>query len=270
MRRAWLVAGGIGLTFAIVGAVDAQEEAEPRSMAPYQIVASTPTQVRVDIGRDRSRANALRLATVLTRSEAVPATLVRTRRICETLCGEDDGKECHYEAVLRPSRAVTEPIAVLAGRPLVSSMTALSSGPEQPIGSESGWLDAAPLTSDGGVYRWTRFDDGVFLTFDGNREFFAPAVTLASCTQQSVDVFTRLSCLDGQVQLLYEGARPIVQSFAEYGDAAVDPLFRFRLGDKDAFLIRLGLKAHMVVALLVKEDGEWRLDVRAADYALLC
>lgn len=239
-------------------------------MAPYQIVASTPTQVRVDIGQDRSRANALRRATVLTRSEAVPATLVRTRRICETLCGEDDGKECHYEAVLRPSRAVREPIAVLAGRPLVSSMISLSFGPERPIGSESGWLDAAPLTTDGGVYRWTRFDDGVFLTFDGKREFFASGLSLASCTQHAVDVFTRLSCVNGEVQLLYEGARPIVRSSAEYGDAAADPLLRFRLGDKDAILIRLGLKAQMVVALLVKEDGKWRLDVRSADYALLC
>jgi hypothetical protein len=167
-------------------------------MAPYRIVASTRTRVRVDIGQDRPRANGLRLATVITPSGAIPATLIRTRRICEALCGEEDGKECHYEAVLRPSRPVTEPIAVLAGRPLVSQITRVLHGPEQPIGSEDTWINAAPLVRDGGAYRWKRFDDGVFLTFEMNRSFYAPAVNLASCTQHSVDVFTRVSCQDNQ------------------------------------------------------------------------
>jgi hypothetical protein len=239
-------------------------------MAPYQILASTRTQVQVDIGQDRQRANALQSATVITPSGAVPATLIRTRRICEALCGDEDDKECHYEAVLRTSRPVTEPIAVLAGLPLVSQIARVAQGSEQPIGSEETWINAAPLARDGGAYRWKRFDDGVFLTFEMNRHFYAPAVNLASCTQHPVDVFTRVSCQDNQVQLLYERARAIVHSFADYGEAAAHPLLRLRLGDTEAILIRLGLKAEVVVALLVKEDGQWRLKVRSADYALLC
>jgi hypothetical protein len=84
-----------------------------------------------------------------------------------------------------------------------------------------------------------------------------------------VDVFTHVTC-QGDAQLLYEGARAVVYSFAEYGEAATRPLFRFRLGDKEAIFIRLGLKAHAIVALVVKEDGQWRLKIRPADYGLLC
>ncbi len=169
---------------------------------------------------------------MLTLSSSLVSIAKYARAVCRALSGEEDDKECHYEAVLHPVRRVKKPIAVLEGRPLVSQITGMTDGAERPIGSEDTWINAPSFVSDGGAYRWKRFDDGVFLTFEMDREFYAPAINLASCTQRPVDLFTRVSCQDGQAQLLYEGPRAIVYSFAEYGEAAAQPLYRFRLDDK--------------------------------------
>jgi hypothetical protein len=93
-----------------------EEEAD---YVPFRVVASGGTMVRVDIGAQAERARLLRRATVLTPSGTVAATLVRTERMCEWLCevGSENGKECHFEAVLRTSARVVHAVAVLAGSP---------------------------------------------------------------------------------------------------------------------------------------------------------
>jgi hypothetical protein len=239
--------------------------------APFRVVARSGDEVRVDIGSDEARSASLREATVLTGSGALPATVVRSERTCTHLCGEeeeDDGT-CHFEAVLRASGSVHAAIAVLPGRPVIGRIAPMSAAADQPIGREADWIDADPIMMDGSTYRWTRFPDGIYLASEHlGREFYAPPIPLATCTVRSVPPFTMLDC--GSAQLLYEGKQGIAVSFEDYGRSTVEPLLRFRLDGKDAVLMHLGLKAEVVVALLVKENGQWRLRFRRADYPLLC
>ena len=101
------------------------------------------------------------------------------------------------------------------------------------------------------------------------RDFYAPPIDLASCAIRPVAPFTIVSC--PTAELLYEGSRGIAVSFADYGEDTVEPLLRFRLDGRDAVLIRLGLKAAVATALLMRnDDGLWHLSVRAFDYAQLC
>ena len=113
--------------------------------APFEVVAFSSTHVRVDIGADKARAQLLRRATILTEAGPVAATLVRARRTCVWLCGEDDGKTCHYEAILRTSGLPARPLAVLAGSRVVAGVSTFPASPQQPIGSEERWLAAAPF-----------------------------------------------------------------------------------------------------------------------------
>jgi hypothetical protein len=122
--------------------------------APFPVVVSQGTVLRVDIGTQAERAQLLRRATVLTPSGTVGATLVRTERICEWLCevGNEKGKECHFEAVLRASTRVDKAIAVLPGVPGVREIAAIAAGPDQPIGSPDRWIAAEPIGTANGLF----------------------------------------------------------------------------------------------------------------------
>jgi hypothetical protein len=238
---------------------------------PFRVVASGGTVLRVDIGAQPERARLLRRATVLTPSGTVGATLVRTERMCEWLCevGNEKGRECHFEAVLRTSARVDKAVAVLAGSPDVREIATISAGADQPIGSPDRWIAAEPI-ENAPTLRWMRFSDGVFLTRqDLGRDFYAPRIDLASCALRLAAPFTIVSC--PTVELLYEGSRGIAVSFADYGEDTVEPLLRFRLDGREAVVIRLGLKAAVATALLIRgDDGVWRLNFRDFDYAQLC
>lgn len=238
---------------------------------PFRVVASRGTVVRVDIGAQPERARLLRRATVLTPSGTVAATLVRTERKCEWLCevGSENGKECHFEAVLRTSARVVQAVAVLAGSPAVQEIATISAGAERPIGSPDRWIAAEPI-EELSPLRWTRFSDGVFLTRqDMGRDFYAPPIDLASCALRLAAPFTIVSCPNAA--LLYEGSHGIAVSLADYGKHTVEPLLRFRVDGREAVVIRLGLKAAVATALLLRgDDGVWRLNFRDFDYAQLC
>jgi hypothetical protein len=207
----------------------------------------------------------------LTPSGAVAATLVRTERMCEWLCevGSENGKECHFEAVLRTSARVVQAIAVLAGSPDVREIATMSAGSDQPIGSPDRWIAAEPI-EELSPLRWTRFSDGVFLSRqDMGRDFYDPPIDLASCALRLAPPFTIVSCPNAE--LLYEGSRGIAVSLADYGTGTIKPLLRFRLDGREAAVIGLGLKAAVTTALLLRgEDGVWRLSFRDFDYAQLC
>ena len=238
---------------------------------PFRVVASGGALVRVDIGAQPERARLLRRATVLTASGAVAATLVRTERICEWLCdvGNEKGKECHFEAVLRTSTRVVRALAVLPGSPDVREIATISPGADQPIASLDRWIAAEPIGTES-TLRWTRFSDGVFLSQqDMGRDFYAPPIDLATCALRLAAPFAIVSCPGAA--LLYEGSHGIAVSLADYGEATVDPLLRFRLGGREAVVIRFGLKAAVVPGLLLRgDDRVWRLSFREFDYAQLC
>jgi hypothetical protein len=238
---------------------------------PFRVVSSDGNLLRVDIGAQAEGARLLRRATVLTPSGPVRATLVRTERMCEWLCdvGDEQGRECHFEAVLRTSARVDNAAAVFAGSPDVRDIGAIAAGASQPVGNPDRWIAAEPV-NDGSTLRWTRFSEGVFLTRpDLGRDFYAPPIDLASCALRVAAPFTIVSC--PSAELLYEGTRGIAVSFADYGEDTVEPLLRFRLDGREAVVIRLGLKAAVGTALLIRgDDGVWRLNVREFDYAQLC
>ena len=91
--------------------------------APFTVVATRVTafqrEVIVSLGVERTRARPLRAAIVVTKSRAVPATLGRTRRVCEDRCPGDkhSGRVCHFEAALRTKGPLQAVVAVLPGKP---------------------------------------------------------------------------------------------------------------------------------------------------------
>ena len=242
------------------------------AQVPFRVVSSSGTLVRVDIGAKRERSRSLRAATVLTTAGAVRARLVRTERVCEWLCGEgnEDGKECHFEAVLRASAPVDEAAAVLPGSPDIQNVAPIRTGTGQPVDNPERWIEAEPIVDEERTYRWMRFPDGVFLiSQDMGREFYAPPIDLSTCTIQPVVPFTILSC--PTAELLYEKSRGIAVSFADYGQDTVEPQLGFRLEGRDAVVIRLGPKAAATTALLIRgDDGRWRMSYMPFDYSLLC
>lgn len=237
---------------------------------PFQVITSSGTMVRVDIGEDRERARSLRRATVVTPTGAVAATFVRTERECEALCGEDGEKECHFEAILRTTAPVKQPVVVLAGSHRVGEIGAMSVSAVRPIDNVDRWLEAEPIKNGEEVLRWARFPDGIFLELEKyGRDFYAPQIDLASCGVRTVTPFTIVSC--PTAELLYEGSRGIVASFADYGVHTVKPLLRFRLNGREAVVLDLGLKAYVATALLTKgADGLWQVTIPELDYARLC
>ncbi len=245
---------------------------ETPSDAPFTVIAESGRQVRVDIGTDRGRARLLRRAVVLTRSGAVRATFVRAERRCTWICSEDDENDrvCHYEAVLRASAPFRDAIAVFPGSPDVRHVAPLVAGADQHVVGPEEWIGAKRIGSGTIGYRWARFPDGVFLASDDvGRDGYAPPINLADCVRRTVAPFTVLVCRGAE--LLYEGTRGIVASFADYSDDTVEPEIRFQLDGREAVLIRLGLKAEVVAALLVRqEDGTWRIAFREVDYPLMC
>jgi hypothetical protein len=238
--------------------------------APFAVVAASGSEVRVDLGVDASRSQLVREAIVLGPSGAIPAGLVRLERKCESPCGDDGTKECHFDAILLASRRVGEAIAVLPGTPRVEAIVVPKAGADEALADTDTWIAAGPIDKpDDTRYAWARFPDGVFLTSSWlGREFYAPPIALSECVRRSVDPFTVISC--PTAELLYEGQRGLVASFADYGEQKAVPILGFKLDGRQAFLIRLGLKAEMTVALLVREDNGWRVTFRRADYPLLC
>ena len=237
--------------------------------APFHADGASGTTIAVDVGSPREAAALLQRATVLTPSGTVRAELVRTERVCISPCGDDE-EECHFVAILRAAARVERAVAVLAGSPNVRQIAPMPSGPERRIDNPAFWIDAEPIRDEQAVYRWMRFPDGVFLTLEGmGRDMYAPPIDLASCSIRPAAPFSILSC--GGAELLYEGSRGIALSFADYSVPTIQPVLRFRLNGRDAVVIRLGLKADVTTALLLKgDDGQWRLTFRTLDYALLC
>src|SRR4051812_31782854 len=101
-----------------------------------------------------------------------------------------------------------------------------------------------------------------------SRDFYAPPISLSECVARAVDTFTVLSCQGAD--LLYERMRGLAASFAEYSGQAAQPEIRFQLNGLDAVLMRFGLKDEIVIALLTKDNGRWRIRFRSADYPLIC
>jgi hypothetical protein len=164
---------------------------------PFRLVAFSGTMVRVDVGATRATAQQLRRATVLMPSGGVRAVLVRTEKVCEWLCGaegdDEEGKECHFEAILRASATVKDAVAVLAGTPDVRAFAAMPGGEPEPIGSADLWLAAEPFKEGG--YSWKRFPDGVFLTSpEMGRDHYAPPIDFATCTARRTAPYRGRCC----------------------------------------------------------------------------
>ena len=254
------------------------------SSVPFLIVASERTEVRVLIGELRSRASLLTRATVLTPSGAVPARLIRTERKCEYLCGgpPGDGLVCHFEAILRASQAVSDPVAVLPGTPTVQNVAVPALGPEEPVGPEETWLAAEPVPRPENGWevaeralrtrpdlRWRRYPDGVFLADPRmGRDFYAPPIDLVSCKRRAAVPFTLMSC--AAAELLYEGSRGVLMSVDDYGEGTAEPRLRLRLNGSEAFVIRLGLRGEVTVALLIRQGAGWLIKFRGSENGRIC
>lgn len=259
----------------LIGFLALVQSSEQPADAPFTVVAARTTrsggEVIVSLGVDSSRARLVRQATLVTHSGVVPATLVRTKRVCENLCpgSRDNGRVCHFEAVLRTAEAVRNAIGVLPGTHEVRNVIPLRTGPDQKIERLEDWLHAESISGNESQWQWVQFPDGVYLTQDDyGRDFYTPPIALAACVKRLAPPFTVLACPGAE--LLYEGTRGIAASFAEYSEQAAHPEVTFQLDKRDAALIRLGLKGETVVALIVRDNGRWRMTYRGADHPLIC
>jgi hypothetical protein len=260
-----LIVAGLLMAF---GGQDAREIPSPD--APFTVIAASGSEVRVDIGADVSRSQLVREATVLSPSGAIRASLVRLDRRCESACGDDGTTYCHFEAILQASQDVGRAVAVLPGTRRIEAVSVPTRGIDGVLGRPEDWIRAGAIAvTDEIRYRWTQFPDGVFLTSTWlGRDFYSPPIALSDCVRRSVRPFTVVAC--PAAELLYEGERGLIASFADYGEQKAEPVLGFQLDGREAFLVRIGLKAEMVVALLVREDSGWGILFRQADYPLLC
>jgi hypothetical protein len=256
-------------TCAVTAWPQAAIAAEP--VAPFTVVRSRGAYVRVDIGVERSRSRLLREATVLTADAAIPARLDRVERVCEQLCGDLDDPTCHFEAIVRAERPVHGPVAVLGGRPRVAAVAAVSIGAPTKADADRSWLLARGFERDGdGGLRWVRGRDGIVLSNLAGQSVYSPPIALSSCIRRAAGPFLVLTC-ESSAELLYDRQhRGVTLSFADYGQVAAMPQIRLELDGVEAFIVRKGLKASVVVALLVMVDGQWRMHYREPDYPELC
>ena len=92
--------------------------------------------------------------------------------------------------------------------------------------------------------------------------------TLVSVISNVIGPFVMLTCPSSE--MLYEAAQPVALSLSDYTNPTAMPALRLRVDGVDAFLIRFGLKATVVVAMIVKVGGQWEIVYEEPDYATLC
>ncbi|MFP2961978.1 hypothetical protein ACLEPN_30370 [Myxococcus sp. 1LA] len=282
----------LGVTLASFGAA-----AEERWTAPYQIEAVSGRTTRVVLGEQAPEDVASRLQTMTlvgTQGMAV-ARFQRTEPVCTG--GEDSELPpvCHTVGVYTQAKGtpdIGEHLVALAGTVTGTvSLPAPKTEPERPVPGQ--WTSGAfeqpvdegadPFTPEGYPapgYRWHTSAEGhvtLEASRDGQRD--DTRVPLANCTQERQGPFTRLECFpdapriapDGSpgASLLYVDRRPLVVSFADYGEASTALVATLRVGADTQYLIRVGLKGQAVTGLLFREGNAWRLLLRPADYPTL-
>ncbi|NVI99307.1 hypothetical protein HV824_14405 [Myxococcus sp. AM009] len=282
----------LGVTLASFGAA-----AEERWTAPYQLEAVSGRTTRVILGEQAPEdvASRLQVMTLVgTRGLAV-ARFQRTESVCT---GEEDAglpPVCHTVGVYTQAEGtpdVGEHLVALAGTVTGTvSLPAPRTAPERPVPGQ--WTSdtferpvdegADPFTPEGipaPGYRWKTSLEG-HVTLEARRDGRSDdtRVPLDTCTQERQGPFTRLECFPGPTpfapadspaaSLLYVDRRPLVVSFADYGEASTDLVASLQVGGDTQYLVRVGLKGQAVTGLLFREGNAWRLLLRPADYPVL-
>lgn len=62
----------------------------------------------------------------------------------------------------------------------------------------------------------------------------------------------------------------LIISPAEYSEAETEVIAAFEQGGSTIYVVKVGLKAQTVKALLVRTSDGWKVLIRPADYPLLC
>ncbi|NOJ80784.1 hypothetical protein [Myxococcus xanthus] len=282
----------LGVTLASFGAA-----AEERWTAPYQIEAFSGRIARVVLGEQAPEDVATRLQVMTlvgTQSMAV-ARFQRTESVCTSEEDVDLPPVCHTVGVYTQEKGtpdIGEYIVALAGTVTGTvSMPAPKTARERPVPGQ--WLSdaferpvdegASPFTPAGFPapgYRWKTSPEGhvtLESSLDGHSD--DTRVPLDSCTQERQGPFTRLECFPGAphispgdspgASLLYVDRRPLVVSFADYGEASTELVASLRVGGDTQYLVHVGLKGQAVTGLLFREGNAWRLLLRPADYPVI-
>lgn len=283
----------LGVTLASFGAA-----AEERWTAPYQIEAASGRTTRVVLGEQAPEdvASRLQVMTLVGTQGMAVARFQRTEPVCTTVEEDVDlPPVCHTVGVYTQSpgtKDIGEHLVALAGTVTGTvSLPAPKTALERPVPGQ--WTSdafehpvdegAVPFTPEGipvPGYRWKTSPEG-HVTLEAHRDGRSDdtRIPLDSCTQERQGPFTRLECFPGPTpfapadspaaSLLYVDQRPLVVSFAEYGEASTDLVASLRVGGDTQYLIRVGLEGQSVTGLLFREGSAWRLLLRPADYPVL-
>ena len=247
--------------------------------APYQVdrsVKTGPSEIGFDFGTKKpDERHPLPRMTLFGTSGFGMAKFVEFRQSCLHLCAEDTPPTCHWVGIYKPTdnRRLGEILGGLVGETLPENKKLTSMPAEECNSGDNTWLHRdyqQPLTDELSL-RWSAVageKDSFLESRDLGRNFYAPPIALSACKDVRTGVFVRVEC--GVAKLLYFGTRLLLSSFADYGDAAADVLGSFRVKDAEYFVVRVGLKAQKVVALLRHSGDKWELLIRPADYPLLC
>ncbi|AEI63215.1 hypothetical protein [Corallococcus macrosporus] len=282
----------LGVTLASFGAA-----AEERWTAPYQIEAVSGRTTRVVLGEQAPEDvdSRLQVMTLVGTQGMAVARFQGTEPVCT---GDEDSElppVCHTVGVYTQASGAPdlgEQLVALAGTVAGTvSLPAPRTAQERPVPGQ--WTSdafetpvdegARPFTPEGYPvpgYRWHTSPEGhVTLETNHGGQRGDPRVPLDTCTQERQGPFTRLECYPGTppfavegtpgASLLYVDRRPLVVSFADYGEATTALVATLRVGGDTQYLVRVGLKGQAVTGLLFREGNAWRLLLRPADYPVL-
>ncbi|WP_426756531.1 hypothetical protein [Myxococcus sp. Y35] len=282
----------LGVTLASFGA-----SASERWTAPYQIEDASGRTTRVILGAQAPEdvASRLQVMTLVGRHGLAEARFQRTEAVCTK--EEDFGLPpvCHTVGVYTQAPGTPdlgEPLVALAGAVQGTvSGPAPTTPPERPAPGQwtSGTFERPvdeganpylPEDFPAPDYRWRAGADGrVALETRRGGKMEATLVPLDTCTQERQGPFTRLQCFPGAphiapddtpgASLLYVDRKPLVVSFADYGEATTALVAALHVGGDTQYLVRVGLKGQAVTGLLLREGNTWRLLLRPADYPVL-
>jgi hypothetical protein len=272
----------LGLTLASLSAFAAEDWT-----APYSLEDQKGRTFRVTFGAHPPKAVASRLGvmTLLGKKGTATARFQRLERVCAEACAEER-PICHSVGVYTQEPGtpdVGDGLAALAGR-FQGKLTLPAPALPEPRPTGTQWaskdfqvpvdertpteryLEGLPPQA----YRWTYRPDGSVLLEErtGGTTFFSPPLTLADCRQERQPPFTRLTCPGAS--LLYANGQLLFVSFDNYSEATTEWLATFQTCGRELHLVRVGLKAHTVPGLLMRDGARWRLLLRPADYPLMC
>ncbi len=248
-------------------------------LTPFYVVSSNKRLVTIDLDKNTQ---APKTISIFGQYGWSTATLKKTTEKCEYLCGEGDegGKECHNEGVyllnkkeshgsLRgPLMAIEGKLNIENAKDQIKFKKAKSKQMHDTYISKE-FSQGYRWAKDGKSEKTYLFSEYMGPKGVGSKDWYAPPISLDSCTSKTYKNFEILGC--SGVTMLYHQRELIELSMAEYSLGKLDLKFSININGKTYYAVEVSVKGHgQRLKLITKEGKKWIEFFRAPTYAALC